>query len=177
MTGANRFGATGLSGLGAFRGCPVVVSSGCSEADLCLLFRTFRVHPPLPLGSADLFKELSERHLSRRDVRRRALFGRGFTGPARSAPQAAALSFSNAELFRRLRSRSPDAACCKICSATSSVVTDFRTKKRRSVTTSFSACRMTATVDASYFCLRSFIVAVPIVAGCLLEFLCKRMMN
>jgi len=61
MTGANRFGATGLSGLGAFRGCPVVVSSGCSEADLCLLFRTFRVHPPLPLGSADLFKELSER--------------------------------------------------------------------------------------------------------------------
>ena len=127
MTGANRFGATGLSGLGAFRGCPVVVSSGCSEADLCLLFRTFRVHPPLPLGSADLFKELSERHLSRRDVRRRALLGRGFTGPARSAPQAAALSFSNAELFRRLRSRSPDAACCKICSATSSVVTDLQT--------------------------------------------------
>ena len=38
-------------------------------------------------------------------------------------------------------------------------VTDFPTKKRRSVTTSFSACRITATVDASYFCFRSVIVA------------------
>lgn len=44
-------------------------------------------------------------------------------------------------------------------------VTDFPTKKRRSVTTSFSACRITATVDASYFCFRSVIVAVQIVAA------------
>ena len=77
MTGANRFGATGLSGRGVFRGCPVVVPSGsireAANADLCLLFGTFRVHPPLPLGSADLFKDLSERHPSQRDVRRRAL--------------------------------------------------------------------------------------------------------
>jgi hypothetical protein len=40
-----------------------------------------------------------------------AATGPCFAGPARGVPQAAALSFSNAELFRRFRSRSPDAAC------------------------------------------------------------------
>jgi hypothetical protein len=50
------------------------------------------------------------------------------TAPAR--PQVAVLSFSNAELFSRLRSRSPEAACSRICSATSSGVTVFRIKKR-----------------------------------------------
>jgi hypothetical protein len=75
--------------------------------------------------------------------------------------QAAAPSFSNAELFRRLRSRSPDAACPRMCSATSSGVTDLRTKKRRSATTSFNACRKTATVDASNLCFKSFIVRNP----------------
>jgi len=42
-------------------------------------------------------------------------------------------------------------------------VTDFRIRKRRSVTTSFNACRMTATVEASYFCFRSIIMAASIV--------------
>ena len=56
-------------------------------------------------------------------------------------PQAAVLSLSNAALFSRLRSRSPEAACSRICSATSSGVMDLRTKKRRSTTTSFNACR------------------------------------
>jgi len=36
------------------------------------------------------------------------------------SPQAAAPSFSNAEVFNRLRSRTPAAACRRICSATSS---------------------------------------------------------
>jgi hypothetical protein len=39
------------------------------------------------------------------------------------------------------------------------------TKKRRSVTTSFNACRMKTTVDASYLCFKSVIVAAPIVAA------------
>jgi hypothetical protein len=38
-------------------------------------------------------------------------------------------------------------------------------RNRRSVTTSFNTCRMTATVDASYLHFRSFIVAAPIVAA------------
>jgi hypothetical protein len=31
--------------------------------------------------------------------------------------------------------------------------------------TSLSACRMTATVDASYFCFRSIIVTAPIIGA------------
>ena len=36
------------------------------------------------------------------------------------------------------------------------------------------ACRMTATVDASYFCFRSIIVAALLLR---IGFFCKRMMN
>src|SRR5512135_1860878 len=79
---------------------------------------------------------------------------------SKASPQAAALSFSKAELFRRLRSRSPEAAWRRMCSAISSRVTDSRTKKRRSVTTSFNAWRMTATVDASYFCVKLIILVL-----------------
>jgi hypothetical protein len=42
--------------------------------------------------------------------------------------------------------------------------------------TSFSACRMTATVGASYFCFSSSIIAIPVV-GRVLQFFCKGMMN
>ncbi len=58
---------------------------------------------------------------------------------------------------------------------TSSCVTDFRTRKRRSVTTSFNACRMTATVDASNICFTSTIGAASIV-GSVLGLFCKRLM-
>ena len=44
------------------------------------------------------------------------------------------------------------------------------------MTISFNACRITATVDASYFCFRSVIVAASIV-GPVLEFFCKRKMK
>jgi hypothetical protein len=95
----------------------------------------------------------------------------------RPRDQAATPSFSNAELFRRLRSRSPEAACSRICSATSSGVADLRTKKRRSATTSFNACRKTATVEASNFCFKLFIVRNPNNVGRVLAFFCKGMMK
>ena len=53
-------------------------------------------------------------------------------------------------------------------------------RRRRSSATGFMtaiACRKTATVDASYFCFRSFIVAAPNFVAASLELFCKRMMN
>ena len=44
------------------------------------------------------------------------------------------------------------------------------------MTTSFNACRMTATVAASNFCFRTVTIAASIVE-CVLEFFCKGMMN
>ena len=97
--------------------------------------------------------------------------------PMANASQAAALNFSNAELFKRSRSRSPEAACRRICSAISSGVADFLTKKRRSIH-DHVVQRLPHDGDRRgiVFLFHINHRRRPIV-GCVIEFFCKGLMN
>src|SRR5215831_18672262 len=89
MTGGfHRLGATGLSGLGVFRGCPVIVPRGSiREAAklICACFSDLPCAPAPPARECRPFQGLIRTAPVPARCQEKGATGRGFTGQARSA--------------------------------------------------------------------------------------------
>ena len=75
------------------------------------ILRVRRLSQSANKGLHNTFQATGRRQLSSSDVVPRCTQDTSRQRRYLDGPQAAALNFSNAELFRRFRSRSPDAAC------------------------------------------------------------------